>query len=413
MEKQNSVGMRSVNVQLEYTNPNGEVVAFDINSQGLVGMTFKRYLGETTDARSGVLSNMDITMFDKTGYKLLSMFQASEGRLRIRYGFEDDMSETYDLSILKYKSTYNNMGVMSSIGAIGTASFINYGPEIYKQDTRVEDILIRMATRNNWNISPLEDHIDVGDIKIPSPMNLEPDESDADFIYNKILPICNRTVVSASSSETEFWDLSLFKTPSGRVDFYFRRYSDKTASRRVWRYTYGMANNSKVIDFTNTIDYTFLIRGLSIKVPAKATEYMGVTDEVLNEQYTDLVVNRWDRVQEMFLDLNLPAPKVDEFALKVEFIPMEEADEEDIEERIFKEIRKAVMAINSIELQVIGNHKIRPIDIIDLQVRDRDGIANIVSGLWKVVTIEESIGAQGFTTKLGLVRETADIILND
>lgn len=420
MEDQNNRGgIKSINVVLEYRDASGRQIDFDLNQNGLQNLTFNRYLGNTADHSSGVLSNIDLTMFDKSGSKLLGIFQANGGKLKLKYGFEDNMSEPYDLTILKYNSTFNNLGAMASIGAIGTEAYNKYGPEVYKADILVEDVLIRMAKRNGWDIGePYRSgdrerypNIDVGDLTLPWPLHLETNESDAQFIYNKILPLCKRTVVSSSKTETEFWDVTIFNNPSGKKEFYFRKYSDKQTKRRVWRYRYGVGPSSNVLSFTNKIDYTFLIRGLSIQLPASGAEYLATDDETLTDYYTDIVVDKWEVIQQMFDDNNLPIPKIDEFALKIEFTEMEESDESSIEIRIFDEIRKAITAINVIELEVIGNHRIRPIDIIDFQAMNRDGYNNIVTGLWKIVKITETIGQGGYTTRLGLVRQTTDITI--
>jgi hypothetical protein len=414
-------GIRSINVVLEYTDPGGVIQSIDINKQGLVDLTFNRFLGSLKNAKSGVLTNVDMTMFDSTGYKLLTMFQASGGRLRFRYGFEDDLSETYTVTIVKFKSTHNNMGAMSSIGSIAKESYASFGPEIYRADTLVETILIRMAKRNNWYIGDeptntsngrlyYRDHINVGDLKLPWPLYLEPGESDTDFIYNKLLPLCQRTVVSASDVEQDFWDVTLFSDPNLRTEFYFRKFGDRELHRRVWSYEYGMSIDSGVLSLTNTIDYTFLINGLSIKHGADPAEYMAATDAQLAEDYTKIIVDNWtEKIKPMFEAIHLPAPDADQFALKLTIVPMEEATDESLEVRLFNELRQAIMAINTVELQVIGNWKIKPIDIIDLQVRDREGHYNIVSGLWKVVKISENIGKGGYVTNLSLVRETSTI----
>jgi hypothetical protein len=67
--------------------------------------------------------------------------------------------------------------------------------------------------------------------------------------------------------------------------------------------------------------------------------------------------------------------------------------------------------INTMELTVIGNPNIMPTDLIEIVVRNKDGSANILSSTsavgsyWRIITIRESIGLQGYQTTLRLVRE--------
>lgn len=117
---------KAVNVILDVNNRE-----YDLNTMGLVNMTFDRYLGEPSVATSGVLSNLDVTMFDYTGYNLLSILQAERGNIRIRYGFDDNLSDVYVLNSLKYKATYNNMGVMIAIGAYATQTNRTFPAEVF------------------------------------------------------------------------------------------------------------------------------------------------------------------------------------------------------------------------------------------------------------------------------------------
>ena len=420
MAQATSGSVRAVNVILEYTDSLGNKEEIDINQQGLLNLTFNRFNSKT---EAGVLTSIDLTMFDKTGLALLTMFQSNGGKLQIKYGFENDLSATYVLNIVKFKSTFNNLGSISSVGAIGRESLTKFGPEIYKVDSSINDILIRMGKRNDWDMGSqtntrgthyLYENIDVGDLKLPWPLHLLPDEPDAEFIYNKILPICKTTVTSSWSAETVFWDVTLFKPPGDeRTKFYFNKYADRTTKRRVWNYKYGVSEQSNVISLTNTIDYTFLIKGLTIEVAAPASAYLALDDVSLAEYYNTKVLNKWEAITGYFEEANLPVPDKDQFALVIEFVDMEEASDKDLDVRIFNEIRQAIYAINSIELEVVGNHKIMPKDIIDLEVKNKDGIDNIIKGLWKVVLIKESIGLSGFITKLNLVRESYDIVIEE
>jgi len=400
MPQQNN-GLRVVNVILDYIDSSGNKTEIDINKHGLVDLSFQRFTGTT----GSTLPNINLTMFDETGYKLLSMFQSNGGKLRVKYGFENDLSGLYELTIVKYKSTRNNLGTMASIGAFGRQTIRTYGPQAFVFDASVQEILKKMALRNNWDTNNFA-NISVGDIRLPWPLLLEANETDIEFIRNKILPICNRTVSNASAGQLQYWSVTLYTATSGRVNFSFKKYADRTERRRVWYYSYGAdANNSEVITLTDTIDYTFLLNGLYLEVPAKPSEIYGGDDTTVVQYYNNKIMNNWNLIEAMFEEYHLPLPAKDQFALRVKFVPMEEADDDMLVDRIYEAIRAAVTTVNTIEMEVIGNNHIVPTDIVELDVRNKSGFQTLLSGAWKVVLIEEKIGLQGYTTKLSLVRE--------
>jgi hypothetical protein len=408
----------------------GERRSFNINNDGLVNMSFDRYLGSTKDSKSQVLSKVDLALFDKSGGDILSIIQQNKGKLRFRYGFDGDMSEIFELSITQLNSTYNNLGCMVAIGAVGTQVGKKFDANIFIAGTLIEDILIAMAKRNNWGIGEeyIEDNkvryrnIDC-QVKIPVELLKESDETDISFIENKLLPIANLSVSTPDASyNKELWDFRLYDM-GGKAVLKFKPYADSSGFRsdtiRVWEYSYGDSISSKVIDFKNTLNYNFLINGLSIKIPALLLETIGenkITEEYLGE----LIYNdKWTLIEQTLESYRLPVPSKDTFALNVEIVPLEELNNPDnlksIEDRIVDAIKNAIMSMNTINLKVIGNPKILPTDLIDLKIYNRPSGGNrtnpnILSGVWKVIKIKDEVGLNGFTTTLDLVRYIPKLI---
>jgi hypothetical protein len=402
----------------------GESKDFSVNNDGLVRMTFNRFLGNLDNKKSEFVSNVDLALFDKSGSKVLSIIQKNKGKLRFRYGFEDNMSETFNLTINKLNSTFNNLGCMVAIGAIGNQVGETFPPEFYDRETSIEDILVAIANRNNWDLGKNNSNINVGNLKLPWGIYKKPDETDASFIEDKILPVCNLSASTPDASYSgQFWDFRIYDTPEGKTQLMFRPYVDREGIHsekvKVWKYTYGGSLDSSVIDLTNTINYDFLIKGLTVKVPALFIETLGEQDTIedrLNELLFDKL---WDSIISTLERFNLPVPKKDEFRFSVELIEAEDEDAgtlERIENRFINELKKAIMSINTINLVVIGNPDILPTDLVDLTVMNRpeeeDKKFNIVSGLWKVIKIKEEIGLTGYKTTLGLVRHNIDIQLD-
>lgn len=420
---------RSVNVLLEVDakDGGGEKRYFDINNDGLVNMTFYRYLGDDNIKKLQVVSMVDISLFDKSGGNILSLIQQNKGKLRFKYGFNDNMSESFELNINKINSTYNNLGCMVSIGAVGKQAGIKFDAEIFPAGTIIEDIIINMANRNRWNIGESYDENNNKvynnvwcPIPIPVQLLKEDDETDIEFIRDKLLPIANMSVTTPSKTyDKEFWDFRLFDNGANAV-LYFRRYVDNSGNhsyaQRVWDYSYGDSTDSNILTFTNNINYDFLIKGLTIKVPTLLLEGLG-DGEVTEESLGDLIFNKkWKIIENILNKYRLPIPNKSDFILNIETIPLEEADFENIkslEDRIADSIKNAIMSLSSAEITVVGNPWILPTDIIDLRIYNRPDEngelkPNIISGAWKITKIRDEIGLSGFKTKLSLVRYVVD-----
>jgi len=358
-------------------------------------------------------------IFDRSGYDLLSKVQTNRANIKLKYGFDtpESMSSLYNLSVIKFKSTFNNLGCMAAIGAYATQTNITYPAQFYRQGTPVEDMLISFAKRNGWYIgegTTVNGRTEYPNIKcnVLLPRELwKPEGSDIDFINSEIVPLCNSTVdnIGGYMSSTTYWDVILYPD-GGRISFMFLPYAKRKQLSRVWDYSYGTSTQSEVISLTNTIDYTFLIEGLTVKIPVTASEAYLEDEKGLVTKYSEMIGNRWENIQSIMERHNLPVPDIADFKLKLQLTYIENADHQPIEARVIDSVKKAIMTLNVMDLEVIGNPKIMPTDIVRLKVKNNDGHDNIASGLWKIVYITEEIGLQGYKTKLKLVREDSDIL---
>lgn len=407
---------RAVNVILESTGHSGKNV-FNVNNDGLVSMKFDRLLGRPDNKESEFLSRIDLTLFDKSGYKVLSYLQDNKSKVRVRYGFDNDLSEVYELQVNKLNTTYNNLGCMVAIGAIGTSVKRKFPSMIYTKGTIIDDILKEIVDRNGWDAGENYININTNRLVLHRDLLKEEGETDMDFIFNQLLPICNMSGYTPNASYVgKIWDARLYDTGGASARFIFKPFfEDNVHSEdlRVWKYSYGNTTNSNVLSLTNTIDYSFLVQGLTIQVPALAIE--SVAGGVVTEEYLGNLIygGMWENIAKQLRAYGLPEVDMSEYRFNVEIIPAEDSEAktvQDIETRVYNAIRNVIVSLNTISLSVIGNPKILPTDIIDLTVSLRpdevtgDYIPHIATGLWKVVTIREEVGLTGFKTVLGLVR---------
>jgi len=386
---------------------------YDLNQMGLVSMKFNRFIGSTQNATSGILSDMTITMFDKTGSQLLAILQKAQNSILISYGFENNLSEVYRLDLLKFNSTYNNLGSMVSINAIGNQINRKYEAETYPAGTNIRNIIEIMARRNNWFIGPpnSEEFVDI-DLKLNKTVFKSPDQTDMQFLEKEILPLANQSAIDLTNAfRTSFWDMQLTYI-NGKLTFFFRPYSYRGSERRIWSYSYGTSANNAIVSLTNFIDFSFLIRGLSIQVPMTAVDALVLNEEDLQEKVESVIKNKIEAVAEYLEENNIATLNPRNFLWNVEVVPSEDIGDLTVEEIVLNEVKRVINAISTIELEVIGNPKIMPTDLIDLLVMNKDGTPNIISSgnssYWRVIGIEENIGLAGYTTKMKLVREVVN-----
>lgn len=399
---------RAINAQFVLSNGK----TFDLNSQGLIQITFDRYLGVESDLTKQILQQVDITMFDKGGNDLSAVVQQEGGKLRFRYGFDDDLSQIYNLNILKMNSTMTDSGSAIALGAIGQQSTgMMFPEEVYPTGTNIRDILNVMVIRNNW-----QSDIDV-DLKLPLPLIKTSQETDFDFIRTKLLPLANRSLATLEDiaySNTKYWDVRLF-VQGKAVILYFRPKNYRGINRRVWDYSYGMGTDSMIINFKRSISMSHLIQGLNIQVSANMMELSLLQDPETAQEYIQTVITSLEKeIIEIHNKYNIPMLSLDNYKFNVE-ITDEEIGSDNLEttlkQRVMEAIDRAVSIINTVDIEVIGNHEIIPSDLIKLTVKNKDGSYDYLttpagtSTFWRVLKITEVIGLSGFTTRLKLVKE--------
>lgn len=388
--------------------------SYDINSMSLIKMTFNRYLGRPTDVMSGVLSDLDITMFDETGYKLLGILQRNRNQIRLKYGFDDDLSETYLLTAIKVKSNFDNMGASMAINGIAQQIKRKFSADIFLEGTPIESIVRQMAKRNNWYIGESENentYVDLENLVLPRDLTKSADETDFEFLYNKVRPLCNKTVtVIEQGKTTVYWDLRLVQQ-GANVVLYFRPYSSRKNPRKVWKYTYGTSTSSNIINLTNQVDMSYLLDGLTIKIPITAE--LLILDEEQAESYVkEQIMSVHETIEEIADKYNIPlASSANDFKWNIEFYQGENLGNTTVKDLLLKKIEEAMLAINTCQLTVIGNPRIMPMDLIELIVKNKDGNLNILSSnssggsYWRIISIKEEIGISGYETTMDLVRE--------
>ena len=407
---------RAINVLLSVNDDE-----FDLSNLGLVSMTFDRFIAVQNIQDKHFLANMDITMFDPTGYKLLSLLQRQNNRIKVRYGFEDQLSEYYTLNMLKFNSTYNDLGVMVAVGAVGNPIKRAFGAENFPPETKVREILELFAKRNNWYIGPpgSNEYISVGNLRLDRLLVKRRDETDIEFVNNKLLPACNRIVsTDVDRRILNFWDVSLVQKGI-RAEFYFRIKGQRTNPRRIWTYEYGVNTNNNIISLTNSVDQSFLIDGLTIQIPVVASDFL-FNEEGVYEEVESILESKVDTIEKIIRENGLPYISPNNFMWNIQLIQAEDTGtDKNYEDIILKSIEEVMNKVNSIDMEVIGNPKISHLDLIDLRVMNRgddgEGTLNIISSnssvgsYWRVIGIRELIGLDGYTTQLKLVRDIPDL----
>ena len=235
----------------------------DLNEHGLLNMTFDRFSASDT---SGILSELDLIMYDKTGSSLLPLILHNvDGQLRLQYGFVGDtedttlLSEVYVLNILKIKPRWTNRASTLSIGAIATQVAKPPLARYYKAGTSIEAIVKDIAKYNGWSMGPEDANVEANG-KIPVDLYKDPAKSDFTFIKETLIPIVEAQYITVK--KVTFYDFRLVGTALGRPELFFRP-KTPNKKRKVWSYSIGTNINSNVISVDADIDLSFLIKGLT------------------------------------------------------------------------------------------------------------------------------------------------------
>lgn len=388
----------------------------DLNKQGLVTLRFQRYLNDPQNRGSNILTELDLTTFDTSGYELLSAIQNAQGQLFISYGFDYNMSPIYRITPTRYNVVQNHRGIMLGLGGFGTQNLAQYGAEAFKEGTRIKDIIVYLAKRNGWSTgntynsdgTPKHEFINVLG-HLPNLVYKEVGTEDFDFIKGTLLPIADNTtffdetgklitgykgfyqvILQDNGGILELHVLPLNKTP--------------TIKRNEWLYTYGIDTNSQIIDMTNQINYDWIINGITLDVPV-TIESLVKTDKQLEQEYATVFERYSDTIKTIFREHDLTLPEHRDLTYRFRFYEVNEEDYREPDDIIVEKLQDIVNTFNTMELTVVGNPMIMATDRINLVAKNKDGHNMIQNGLWRITAIEEVIGLSGYQTKLTLVRD--------
>ena len=409
---------QAINVILQIA---GTGTLFDINKMGLLDMSFTRMPVVTKDTTRSFLPEIQIQVMDKTGIELLSVLQQNSNNLLLKYGYEDNLSEVFKLTVIKMRLVLNNLGSMVVIQAVGSQVLQTFDSEIYSEGTNVNKILRSIAKRNGWYVGDDSDntYIDTKNITLNRNLVKLANEHDFDFIKNKILPILKSSIlIPGNTSLVEYWELTL-NQESSKVIFYCRPYSSRSTARRIWPYNYGSVTlKSQVISFTNDIDMSFLLNGISLKIPMTAVDSTIVQDEeTFKENITALAMLQYAEIVDIIKQYNLPIPDADNFRFNIEIIDSENVGNKTFAELLLEKLEDVIKVLSKAEMVIIGNPKIMATDLIEFRAKNRTGTNSIISSTgktyWRIVGIKESIGLGGYHTTLSLVRETVNAMVRE
>lgn len=390
----------------------------DINKQGLLYMKFKRYLNNTLDRSSNILTELDLSFYDYTGYDLLGIIQQNKSNLFIQYGFDTEdgsrMSPVYKVTPTRYRAVQDNRGIVLGVGGFGLQLALNIdNAENFKEKSSIRDIILHLARRNGWYTGTEQrSTIDIAGT-LPNAIVKPAGTRDFDFIQQTLLPIADRTTVVNNAGEntgtlirgqTGFYQATLSEDGgSMRLDVF--KQGEGSIDRKVWRYEYGTGTDSQIISMTNDINYDWIIDGLNMKIPKFDDDYL-LSDSELKTKYQDELVSLEKKVRAIFEANMLEYPaELKEISLKITLVDPEDLEYKTPNEVIMEQLKNILNTLNTIELTVVGNPNIRATDYIDLRAVNRDGVGLIQQGLWRIIEITENIGISGYQTVLKLVRE--------
>lgn len=390
----------------------------NVNEQGLISMKFKRYLNNTVDRSSNILTELDISFYDYTGYEILGILQRNNANLFIQYGFDTEdnsrMSPVYKITPTRYRVVQDNRGIALGLGGYGLQLVLNTdNAENFKQGSSIKDIIVHLANRNGWYIGTKgSETIDISGT-LPNAIVKPAGMKDFDFIQQVLLPIADRTTVVNASGSSEgtlikgqagFYQ-AVLQEYGGRMRLDVFKQGEGSIDRRVWRYEYGTGTNSQIISMTNNINYDWIIDGLYFKIPMFSEDII-LTQEELQDKYNNEFKSYINEIKNIFKDNKLTFPaELGEIQLKVALVDPEDVEYKTSKELIIEKMRDILNTLNTIEMTVVGNPNIKATDYIDLRAVNRDGIALIQQGMWRIIEITETVGIGGYQTTLSLVRE--------
>lgn len=395
----------------------------DLKSQGLVSLDFERYNDDIADKTSGILTELNMVLFDNTGFDLLPAIQSE--KILIRYGYEYGdssdvrrMSPVYEITPLRYNISYNNRGAMVGIGGVGAQKTLKFPAEGYVIGTKIKDIIISIAKRNGWNIGPDNDYIDIGG-ELTGFVTKPADMTDFQFISSVLVPMASRNTVL----ETDKYKgtslvvgnnnlyTAILDNYGSNLELHVYPFNKPHKIHNKWEYTYGVDTKSQVIELTNKINFDWMLSGLTINIPMFDEDIIN-PHESSKEKYENILEDQKVRIIEYLKKQQLDISHFKNLTFNINFIDPEDTGYKKPEDIIDEVIQNILNTVNTIDLKVIGNPHIRAQDIIELTAVNKEGAYLIQSGNWRVVGISENINLQEYITSLKLVRDFSQEDLN-
>ena len=406
MQRQNNIvdKPRAVNALLHIP---GQTI--DLNSIGLINLSFSRYKGNLKNANTSIISDIDMTFYDESGNDLMKILQQTKGKLRFQYGFEEnELSPIYNLTVLKYVGTYQEQGPAVALGGIGEQVDRKFPAEVYKVGTPIKIILEEMARRNNWI-----PYIDCN-LHTPTPLAKSANITDAYFIQESLIPIANKSILPGNIDLANqiMYEMILYDNGTQK-ELHFRPSTTRGATRRLWTYNYGTSTrDNNIIELKNTVDMTFLLQGLTIEVHSDDFEIAINNDESFQKEAEKIIADLSKDIQALIEKYNILMLSVDTMKYEVKLVQAEDIGNKTLKDRILEAVDRAMSVVNTAELTIVGNPHIQPTDLVKLVVKNKDNTNNFLTSpsntnsYWRVIGIEENISnSSGYTTELKLVRE--------
>lgn len=402
-----------------YLLVNGEEV--DLTEAGIINASFDRYMNPN-NVRSGILSQMDLVLFDTKGSNLLPQLTGSAANsITFKYGFIDEdsptrdryMSPWYKLDLIKVKSRWTNGGATLSLGAVGQQIQVSTQARIYLKGTKISRIVSDIAKAQGWDTTYVH-WISLERLVLLNDIIKEAGEDDFVFLEQKIKPLCYTSGL-VSGTVFEPWVVRLFKI--GTITHLHFAPVSKKIKETVWVYDIGVTPNSQVLEFTSEVDLSYLIKGLNLVVYSSDVDLLVGPDRDQEQIVQETVKKATKCVREILENYNIPIRLPDNIAFNVTLKYSEDADGLTLEQRILAALDRAIQNVAKIELTVVGNPHIMPNDLVLLNAKYIDGVSQLITAdggpsYWRIVQITENVSLGNYTTNLVLAREiiTSEII---
>ena len=398
-----------------YLLVNGKEV--DLTEAGIINASFDRYMNPN-NVRSGILSQMDLVLFDTKGSNLLPQLTGpTANSITFKYGFIDEdsptrdryMSPWYKLDIIKAKSRWTNGGATLSLGAVGQQIQVSTQARIYLKGTSIRDIIFDIAEAQGWDTTYVHED-SLKNLVLLNDTIKEAGEDDFAFLEQKIKPLCYTSGL-VSGLVFESWVVRLFKI--GTITHLHFAPVSKKIKETVWVYDIGVTPNSQVLEFTSEVDLSYLIKGLNLVVYSSDVDLLVGPDRDQEQIVQETVKKATECARKILSDYHIPIELPDNITFNVTLKYSEDADGLTLEQRILAALDRAIQNVAKVELTVVGNPHIMPNDLVLLNAKYNDGVSQLItaaggSSYWRIVQITENVSLGNYTTSLVLAREIID-----